>query len=370
MKVSYSAISTFLECGEKYWLKYGAGLRVIRPLPVFEVGSIVHEALAVLLRAHARGEPLPAIESAVRDGCVAMRERKTMTDMCEENAQIAVNALEYHVPRMQLDRWETVMIDGEPAVELELEVPFAGARLCAHVDWVARSKESGKVYIIDHKTTKHRLPEQPYVYHDLQLALYKHAFYTQHGIQTDGSMLHQMSTYPPSPPKRLARPSQGRKFSTAKSTRSNRETFCAGLHEAGESVTPYLEFLNTLDASEAKRPFRRWTPDRTSPEGHAAMIDKAALAVREMMDIRERRREPIANRVNEWTCGRCEYRSLCDAKMLGYDPRSLIHSVYSPDDDSVYADDYDTDDDRAYKLHLARLSHTGVFNVHGWSPHT
>ena len=99
------------------------------------------------------------------------------------------------------------------------------------------------------------------------------------------------------------------------------------------------------------------------------MIAIARRAVHEMREVKEKTRLPVFSRVSEWTCGRCENRSLCDAHMLGYDLRSLVLSVYTPDDDSVFADDVDTEDSRALDMHRHRISHTKQFNVHTWSPH-
>ena len=142
MIVSFSAIQTYLTCTEKYAIKYRDGLRLIEAQAHFEVGSIVHAAFVPILTAHWRGAALPSAEDAVREGCKILREKREMTLDSEEHAQIAVKALEWHVLRMELDRWETMTYQDAPAVELELSVPFGGedTHLQAHIDWLARSR--------------------------------------------------------------------------------------------------------------------------------------------------------------------------------------------------------------------------------------
>ena len=371
MKVSYSAIQTYLTCLAKYGYKYRDAIRPIVSSPHFEVGSIIHAAYEPILTAHWRGESLPSAESAVREGCKQLREKRGMSLDSEEHAQIAVTALEYHVPRMRLESWETLTHDDAPAVELELLVPFGGedTHLQAHIDWVARSKQSGKVYIIDHKTSKHRMGEQGWIEFDLQLALYQEACRIA-GISVDGALLHQLCYTPPSPVKPLARPSKtGLRFSCAKSQRTDWETYQNALIAHGEDPEKYLDIRDMLNDQCSKSPFRRWAPDITTPEGHARMIEIAVQAVQGMRAIKYDGAPAQPSRVNEWTCGRCEMKPWCSAQMLGLDPRSLILSVYKPDVDSLFAELAPADDLTALRLYQDTTSHTGRYDVHKWTPH-
>lgn len=373
MKVSYSAISTYLACCAKYAYKYRDGLRPIRSSPHFEVGSIIHAAFEPILTAHWRDERLPSADDAVREGCKQLREKRGMSLDSEEHAQIAVKALEYHVPRMRLESWETLTFDDAPAVELELLVPFGGedTHLQAHIDWVARSRQNGKTYIIDHKTSKHRMSDQGWLEFDLQLALYRKACELA-GIETDGALHHQLCYSPPSDVRPLKRPGKdGRRFSVAKNQRTDWETYQNALIAAGEDPDLYLDVRDMLDDQCAKSPFRRWAPDITTPAGYAKMIEIAEQAVDEMREIKYRAAPAQPNRVNEWTCGRCEMRPWCNAVMLDLDPRSLVLSVYKPDDDSPFADlTAPADDLAALRLYQDTVAHTGRHDVHKWTPHT
>ena len=372
MKVSYSAIQTFLTCRAKYGFKYRDGLRPIRSSPHFEVGSIIHAAYEPILTAHWRGENLPSADSAVREGCKQLREKRGMSLDSEEHAQTAVKALEYHVPRMRLESWETLTFEDRPAVELELLVPFGGedTHLQAHIDWVARSRQNGKVFIVDHKTSKHRMSDQGWIEHDLQLALYRKACALA-GIETDGALLHQLCYTPPSPVKPLKKAGKdGRRFSVAKSQRTDWETYQNALITAGEDPEKYLDIRDMLDDQCAKSPFRRWAPDITTPEGYARMIEIAESAVDSMRAIKYGGAPAQRSRVGEWSCGRCEMKPWCNATMLGLDPRSLILSVYKPDDDSPFAGLDPSDNLDALKLYNDMTSHMRRYDVHQWSPHT
>jgi len=371
MKVSFSAIQTFLTCGAKYAYKYRDGLRMIEAQPHFEVGSIIHAAFEPILTAHWRGESLPSAESAVREGCKALREKREMTLDSEEHAQLAVRALEYHVPRMRLESWETLTYQDRPAVELELLVPFGpgDTLLQAHIDWVARSKETGRVFVIDHKTSKHRMTDQGWCEFDLQLALYREACAIA-GIHVDAALLHQLCFHPPSDVDPLKKPAKGaRRFSVAKNQRTDWETYQNALIKAGEDPEQYLDMRDMLDDQVSKSPFRRWAPDVTTAAGHATLIEIALQAIERMRAVKVGGAEAQPNRVNEWTCGRCEMRSWCDAQLTGLDPRSLVLTVYQPDADSRFSERPTVEDDSALRLHLRRVSHTGRYDVHGFSPH-
>lgn len=371
MIVSFSAIQTYLACTERYAIKYRDGLRLIAAQAHFEVGSIIHAAFVPILTAHWRGEALPDAESAVREGCKILREKREMTLDSEEHAQIAVKALDWHVPRMELGRWETLTYQDAPAVELELCVPFGGedTHLQAHIDWVARSRESGRTYIIDHKTSKHRMGDQGWAEFDLQLALYRKACALA-GIEVDGAMLHQMCTAPPSPVEPLKRPKKGqRRFSVAKNLRTDWDTYRAALLAHGENPADYTDVESMLEDQCAKSPFRRWVPDRTTPEGHDRLIEIAEQAIQGMRRIKYGGEPGQPNRVNEWTCGKCDARAWCDAQLLDLDPRSLVHTVYQPDDGSPYNVRECDVDVSALRLHQHRVSQTGRYETHGFSPH-
>ncbi len=370
MKVSFSSIQTYLTCPARYGYKYRDGLRMIKPQTHFEIGSIIHAAFEPILTAHWLGQSLPSAESAVREGCKILREKKGLTLDSEEHAQIAVRALDWHVPRMRLDLWETLTFGDKPAVELQLEVPFGNdTTLQAHIDWIARSRVTQRVYCIDHKTTKHRLGDLAMTEFDLQLALYRHACMLV-GIDVDQSLLHQICYTPPDDIEPLKRPKKGaRRFSVAKNQRTDWETYQNALIRHGEDPDLYQDVHELLDDQCSKSPFRRWSPDRTTQDGHDKLIEIAIHAVDNMRDIKYDNGPALPNRVNEWTCGKCDLRSWCDARMLSLDPRSLLRSVYQTDDDSKYAEEFTTDT-AALRLHTQRVSRMDRYDAHGFSPHT
>jgi hypothetical protein len=374
VKVSFSSISTALDCEQRYAYRYRDGLRLISAQEHFEIGSIVHGALESVLTAHWSGAPLPPIETAVRDACAKLREKRGMSFDAEENAEIAKKALEYHVPRMDLVSWETVTFEGRPAVELELEIPFGppewGVFLQTHIDWIARSKATGKVWIVDHKSSQNRLSDQAWVENDLQLGLYREACKLA-GLHIDGAILHQLCVYPPAEPVPLKRVRKGqRPFSVAKNQRTDWETYQNALIRHGENPDDYGDVRTMLDDQCARTPFRRWVKDVTTDRGHAALMRVALNTVLRMRELRTGSL-PIVGRVNEWSCGKCEMRSWCDAELLEIDPRSLLGSVYEADDgspfDGVTAEPGEI---AALLMHSHRNAHTDRYDVHRWTPHT
>ena len=119
----------------------------------------------------------------------------------------------------------------------------------------------------------------------------------------------------------------------------------------------------------AKSPFRRWVPNVTSEDGHHVIMAIARQAVEGMQAIKYRGAPAQANRVSEWTCGKCDHRPWCDAMLLDRDPRSLLITVYEPDKDSPYANSERPEDDTALREYMHRSAALGAYDMHGWSPH-
>lgn len=100
------------------------------------------------------------------------------------------------------NNWETVDLDGQPLVESDLRINFPFKDIKGEeyegfhgiVDWVARDKETGWVWLFDYKV-RASIDAEINEDFNLQMAIYQYLL-AQKGIKTAGSICFQMRSAP------------------------------------------------------------------------------------------------------------------------------------------------------------------------------
>lgn len=338
LQVSSSTIGDHLQC-QALWAYRKAGVVPLRSDDKLALGSLIHEALAHVLSVFTTGSAVWT-NDPTQMTFVAMAGLKCAAAKLSEKTEYAATdfdrlsdralpALQYHLPRMAIEKWETLVYDGQPTIELELGAVLPeGVLLTGRLDWVARYKPTGRVYLIDHKTTGISLKvKSPTVEHDRQLVIYRELLAT-HGIHIDGTLHHQVATSAPAVPGRNKDGSV-----SAQRIRSDWETVSREILRAGGD--PFSDRYEGLRASVESNVFRRWAHDVTTPIAHARMwseIREYVARMRKQVDDQER---PIRNR--GYNCYRCPHRAWCDADIAGLDRNALVGFYYHVDgDEPVY----------------------------------
>jgi hypothetical protein len=324
-KVSSSSIAAELGCNAARVYQYVHGLVALRTPPHLALGSLIHEGLAHVLSLGSAAQDARAVPfictAAVKVSIDKLSERTeyAATDWESLGSQ-ALGALLYHVPRMNLEAWETLAIELELGVVLTLE-DGRKVLLTGRIDWVARHIPSGVVYLLDHKTSSSEALGPHFVEHDAQLVIYRELL-KAHGWIIGGTKHHQLSS---SAPKQPARNKDGQV--AAKKLRSDWETVRNAIQRAGGD--PWSERYANLREHCERQVFRRWADDVTSEHAHAAMFAEIQRTAARMTNPVQ---SPLTHNRRAWSCGKCFYRAWCDADLQGLDKSSLLGVHYHSDE--------------------------------------
>lgn len=346
-------------CEQAGAFAYDDRLVPIKSRKTFDVGTYVHALSEHALREHARTGSTTALdERAAAEVCKQLK-REEGTDIDEVDAVAGLAAAQESLRRIDLDRWETVRgKDGSPCIELTLVVPWRGHELEVRIDWIARSLDTGKVWIIDHKTTRSSIDDDPgTVEFDLQLALYREAAEIA-GIHVDGAMHNLIRVTKNVEPYVLEKSG---KLSRAKTKNAMPwPLYEQAVIDRGEDPADYADMREALEA----RRWSMWRPDVTSDLGRENILNEAERALWRMQEPGE----TLAARLPYGACDRCAYQTLCDYKLDGKDPSSLLGVVYKAKDEDSPHHGAETFDEDGLADYFARAQRTGKYDVKAFKP--
>ncbi len=170
MRLSYSAIDTYLRCPLQYKFRYIERLPM-KPTPQLSFGSTIHTVLKEFYRDRTAPPPVEKIvdllDCAWEDAGFTSVEEET------EYRARAIRVLETF--------WEKHRTDYRcpEAVEEFFEIPLDGVTLTGVIDRVDRTSDGG-LEVIDYKTSE-RIPSERQVQKDLQLSIYHFAAHSVYG---------------------------------------------------------------------------------------------------------------------------------------------------------------------------------------------
>jgi len=149
--ISYSEIRTFERCKRLHWYTYERGWEPVREDDKLADGRWMHKLLAAYYTEKFVAEQHDAILQAALESCLFDEER----DVLRARADLIAGVLDNYIAHYEAERWEPVYFEDEPLVEREILVPLpSGGTLKILVDLVARDRESGLIWVWDHKTKK------------------------------------------------------------------------------------------------------------------------------------------------------------------------------------------------------------------------
>jgi hypothetical protein len=200
----------------------------------------------------------------------------------EEAAWELLDAIRWHVPRWNLKQWEVLKLpDGTPLVEHDLVLPWDDdIELAAIVDVVFRHRATGRVWLVDWKTTTYNIDStlRPYVEHDVQLAIQR-TLLAAYNIHVDVSALCRIRSLAPKIPFTTSR---GKLTRDKSKLACDWPTYEAALVENNEP-TDTADVLAVRDHLLSST-FVQWCVDITTPDAQAAimkLVTRTALEMRE-----------------------------------------------------------------------------------------
>lgn len=330
------------------------------PSPHRDRGKVFHALLEYALRHYAETNTVLRFDRLLAREVFVALYRSEGTDVNEQTGEQLLAAVNYHVEQIDLPGWEivtlpsdvvyqgedgtTVLAAGTPLIEADLRAPLIDdVELQAVVDVVMRRKDSGKVWLIDWKTTVNAIDTllvPPRIEHDYQLTIAK-ILLAYHGINADFAALCHLRSQAPEPPPLVYKgtPRQRTSYDTNKLL-CDWETFRKTLVERHED--PSNGAALKVRESLAHQTFVRWQTDHTSEAGQAATVREIERAAIRMRKIARGEEKPI-RRLEQFSprsgCSRCDYETWCRAAMRngGVEDLSLLGTDYLTRDGSVLA---------------------------------
>ena len=176
MQLSYFKISTFLDCGWRYKLRYVSRVPS-KPKPYFRFGSVLHSVLGRFYLYPGEGKPSLEYMLFLYDEVWPRTDGKPQT-----NREAGEQILREYYDR-NIDTWRPPMY-----AECVFNVLIGRHSLTGVFDRVDRY-EDGRIEVVDYKAQR-RIPTQEQMDEDIQLSLYSLAF-----EEMTGRMPDQLSIY-------------------------------------------------------------------------------------------------------------------------------------------------------------------------------
>jgi hypothetical protein len=217
-------------------------------------------------------------------------------------------------------------IGGEWAVERELfaPVPYGGVEgveLQAIIDVVFRHRETGRIWLLDWKTTEDAIDTAqllPRIEHNVQLAI-ERMILAHHGIDVDVSAIVVLRSTAPKPPELTSR---GKVSRNKAKLACDWPTFEQAIRDNGEDEN--AEDVQAVREQLLTAVFVRWRTDLVTPNSEAVMRNQVyAVAVRMRTlaaGLNLLLNPPIRNLRDDSGkasrgCKGCEYRNWCTSSL-------------------------------------------------------
>lgn len=193
VKLSASSIDLFLSCRKKYWFQKVKNIQPVERPDALDFGSAVHKALAYIFNSMKDGESekeivrqyaLDQINQYAEEYCLPAESK------CKAIALVD----SYIDCYWDDDRLKFVSLDVEKYFECTIiELPILQEVTIGYFDAVVQDKMSGKIYVVEHKTTG--MPGDNYMEHsifDTQVMIYMLACKNKYG-RCDGVIYDVLS---------------------------------------------------------------------------------------------------------------------------------------------------------------------------------
>lgn len=331
--VSVSQIQTFLSCRNKWKYNYIDNLAPRVERSYLTIGKLCHkgmqEAMQLLWKC-----PDITLSDLTYVGLIAMRdmgaEYMETTPMLDEEipdfeqmrkdaAEIFTQALaEFNPTKYEV---VTVVKDGKeiPALELHFKVPCPPTKgLHGFIDAILKDKETGFIWCTDYKFRKSLSPDEDEQF-NIQNAVYSYAC-AKMGIEITGTMTWQHVNTPPADPQILKTGAISR--TKIRTTWAHYMQFC---REHGEDPTNYVEEMaEKLADIEWFRPTYEYRNEETIKNIWNACV----IPVAKVLKQAKNKNACNYRSLYPWNCKMCQYQSLCQAELRGYDVQAIKDREY------------------------------------------
>lgn len=329
--ISASQIQSYMSCPKKWSYNYIERLTPRVERPYLTIGKLCHSGMYHSLRCMYYGTDdfnaiLDCGLNAIRgDWERYMNSVQFLDEEIPEQDKVLEDALsvfrqalkEFDPLKYEVD---SVIVDGEliPALELHFIVPCAYSKgLHGYIDSILIDKETGIKWCVDYKFRK-SLSDDTEEQFNIQNAIYMYAC-RKMGIDVSGTITWQHKNTPASIPAILKNGSISRaKISTTWDMYSK---FCI---DNGQNPDDYIDMKEKLEEIEWYRP----TCEIRNEETINNMWKNVVVPISRSIKY-EKKKKSHAVMMFQWNCKMCQYASLCQGELRGYDIDYIKSTQYS-----------------------------------------
>lgn len=327
--VSVSQLQTFMSCPQKWEYGYIDEITPRVERPYLSVGKLCHKGMETAMRykwKYERGQGW-CRENALNMALLAMEDEwdeyinntPFTNEELSEQMQVYWDAVEVFCQafwEFDIDKYDVVTLrgaDGEiPALELHFLVPCPGSKgLHGYIDAILKERSTGMVWCTDYKFRRSLSPDEEEAF-NIQNAVYQHAC-SRMGINITGTMTWQHVNTPAAKPQQL----KNGKFSRAK-IKTTWTEYAECVKAAGQNPEDYRE---EMEQKLADIEWFRATKEYRNLETVQRMWDQVIVPASRGVHRAYKTVNP--KRLYPWNCKMCQYQSLCQAELRGYDVEAI-----------------------------------------------
>lgn len=331
--VSVSQIQTFMSCRKKWAYNYVDNITPRIERAYLTVGKLCHKGMQTamqMLWQYPESTFDQLLESGIKSIGDEWREYVNNTPILAEEMPDFRDTLSdaYEVFKQAFEEFEPwkyrVMSvcknrKMEPALELHFQVPCPPTKgLHGYIDAILRDKETGFTWCVDYKFRKSLSPDDDEAY-NLQNAVYTRAC-AMMGIDISGTMTWQHINTPAAIPQLLKNGTVSK--AKIKTTWDKYEEFCK-LNDI--DPTPYEEEMREklVDIE-----WYRATLEYRNEETVKRIWDGCITPVAKLIKLAYSKKADNYRSLYPWNCKMCQYQSLCQAELRGYDAEAIKQREY------------------------------------------
>lgn len=314
--ISYSQMSDFLTCRQRWFLTYVLGIRPRFRAPAMEIGDAVHRGLASFL---AGG----SVEDGITDWYKKTSDKipfddpgvfDHMNDLRETAVLVADRAL---AGLRELGFYTVYDENDEPIVEREYVIDVKGWKtgLVAKVDWVAYDPKLKNYWVVDFKTRNSFYTDSDELA-NLQSIIYQYAL-LKSGLATAGALTFQIKSTPQKPPKLNKDGSMSRA-----AVACDWQFYKDALIEAGLDPNDYLDMIPKLSGQESVRLTETIRTDKRVKQLWSRVVEPTISTIAGAVDHYDKYRETsektlMLYNLSARTCSGCKVKSICHGDLDG-----------------------------------------------------
>ena len=340
--VSVSQLQTFLSCKRKWQYNYIENLKPRVERSYLTIGKLCHKGMQIAMQELWKDQKA-GLDTTLGGGLFESWLNSGVKAMQEEYDEYCVTTphLEEEIPEfeqlwddaesvfrqafVEFEPWKyevvTLCDKGKPipALELHFKVPCPPTKgLHGYIDAILKDKETGFTWCTDYKFRKSLSPDEDEAF-NIQNAVYAYACQKM-GVEITGTMTWQHVNTPAADPAILKDGKISR--SKIKTTWEHYAEFC---YEHGQDPQDYY-----LEMEEKLRDIEwcRATLEYRNPETIDRIWKECVVPVAKQVKVAHGKKANNFRSLYPWNCKMCQYQSICQAELRGYDADAIREREY------------------------------------------